>query len=338
MADLFSVSGPDLDQGYLNIQAGAAAVERELRAVLEKMWSDYEPFADPNFVAEFAREPDARFWEMYVTCQLLEAGKTLLPTVDRSRQGGQPDVCVLDGDRRIWIEAIAPDVGDEGPDQVRGPVPINQGGGLALAPTRQVQLRTTSALWTKTQKIKRYIRDGVIGADEVALVAVGAGRFGLYASEQPLPSVLSSVFAIGPEVVTVDLARDEIVDQRFEPSFRIERAGGAIPRTAFLDERFKAVSGVVWSRASIGNMRRAERPFTSSIIPSRPSRWQSTGACGIASSSPEPMATTGRRPMCWRPTALEPRRLSATRPSEAFRCADRSGNEEAVRRSAARGL
>lgn len=251
-----------MDRGYLNIQAGAHAIERELRETLEKLWAVYEPFADPNFVGEFAREPDTRFWEMYVACQLLDAGKTLLPTVERSRQGGQPDVCILDGDRRIWIEAIAPDIGAAGPDQVRGPVPINEGGGLAPAPTRQVQLRTTSALWTKTQKIQQYIRDGVIGADEIALVAIGAGRFGLYASEYPVPTILSSVFPIGPEVVTFDLEKNEIVDQRFAPSFHIERAGGRIPRTAFLDERFRAVSGVVWSRASMGNMSRVERPLS----------------------------------------------------------------------------
>ena len=179
MVDLFSVSGPDLDGGYRNIRAGAHAVERELRETLEKFWTVYQPFADPNFVAEFAREPDSRFWEMYVAYQLLDAGKTLLPTAERSRRGGQPDVCVLDGDRRIWIEAIAPDIGDDGPDQVRGPVPLNEEGGLAPAPTRQVQLRTTSALWTKAQKITQYIQDGVIGEDEVALVAIGAGRFGL---------------------------------------------------------------------------------------------------------------------------------------------------------------
>lgn len=262
MVDLFSFSAPDLDRGYLNIQAGAHAVERELRDTLERLWAVYQPFADQNFAAEFAREPDSRFWEMYFANQLLDAGKTLLPTAERSRRGGQPDVCVLDGDRRIWIEAIAPDIGDDGPDQVRGPVPINEGGGLAPAPTRQVQLRTTSALWAKTQKIGQYMRDGVIGADEVALVAIGAGRFGLYASEHPVPTVLSSVFPIGPEVVTVDLTRNEVVDQRFEPSFQIERAGGRIPRTAFLDERFRAVSGVVWSRASIGNMSRVERPLS----------------------------------------------------------------------------
>lgn len=262
MVELFSFSGPDLDRGYLNIQAGAHAIERELRATLENLWAAYEPFADPNFIAEFAREPDARFWEMFVACQLLDAGRTLLPTVERTRRGGQPDICILNSDRRIWIEAIAPDIGAADPDQVRGPVPINEGGGLAPAPTRQVQLRITSALWTKTQKIQRYIRHGVIGRDEVALVAIGGGRFGLFASEYPLPTILSSVFPIGPEMLTVDLERDEIVDQRFEPSFHIERDGGRIPRNAFLDERFKAVSGVVWSRVSIGNMSRTERPLS----------------------------------------------------------------------------
>ena len=262
MSDLFAIDGEDLDLGYRNLRAGKHRIERELRQVLQALWAIYEPYADPNFVGEFAREPDSRFWEMYLACQLLEGGKMLLPTAERRRRGGQPDICVLEGGHRIWIEAIAPDVGAAGPDQVRGPVPINEGGGLAPAPERQAQLRMTSALWTKTQKIEQYIADGVIAADEVALVAIGAGRFGLYVSEHPLPTILSSVFPIGPEVVTFDLEANTVVRQGFAPSFHIERAGGRIPRTAFLDERFKAVSGVIWSRASIGNMRRAERPLS----------------------------------------------------------------------------
>ncbi len=42
-----------MDRGYLNIQASGHAIERELRETLE----------------------------MYVACRLLDAGKTLLPTV-----------------------------------------------------------------------------------------------------------------------------------------------------------------------------------------------------------------------------------------------------------------
>lgn len=52
---------------------------------------------------------DVRFRGMYLGCTLLEARRTLLPVADRQREGGQPDLCVLEENRRIWIEAIAPD-------------------------------------------------------------------------------------------------------------------------------------------------------------------------------------------------------------------------------------
>ena len=262
MIDLFSVTGEDINVGYRNLQAGEHRVEREIRATLEDLWSVYEPYADPNFVGEFAREPEVRFWEMYIACQLLEAGRELMPTSQRPNLGGQPDICVLDRGRRIWIEAVAPDVGAAGPDQVVSPVPINEGGGLMPAPERQAQLRFTSALWTKTQKIEKYMQEGVIAPDEVALVAIGAGRFGLYISEHPFPSIVSSVFPIGQEVFVFDTARDEIVRQEFEPSLQIARAAGSIPRTAFLDPRFNKVSGLIWSRACIGNMMRSDRPIS----------------------------------------------------------------------------
>lgn len=64
MVDLFSSAGPDLDRGYLNLQADAHPIERELRQSLEALWAVYEPYADPNFAAEFARKPDTRFWEI----------------------------------------------------------------------------------------------------------------------------------------------------------------------------------------------------------------------------------------------------------------------------------
>jgi hypothetical protein len=42
----------------------------------------------------------------------------------------------------------------------------------------------------------------------------------------------------------------------------IERAGNNVRRTAFFDETFADVSGLIWSRASIGNMDRAARLLT----------------------------------------------------------------------------
>jgi hypothetical protein len=261
MTRLFDLDTPDLDLSYRNIRAGASVAERRMRDALEEMWAKYEDFADPDFPDGFARDPDARFWEMFVGCQLLESGRTLMPMHERKRVGGQPDLCVTDGGRRIWIEAIAPDIGAAGPDQVRGPTPINEGGRFARAPLRQAQLRMTSALWTKTQKIETYLREGVIAEDEPRLIAIGPGRFGAYVSDDP-PMILSAVFPIGAEIVTIDRANGEAVGRGFEPCFEIQRATGTIPRTAFLDDRFSNVSGVVWCRVGIGNMSRKQRPIT----------------------------------------------------------------------------
>src|SRR5262245_5940459 len=106
MTDLFELDGQDLDRGYLNLREGKFATERTLRAQLQTMWDRYEPYADPDFRNGFARDPDARFWEMYLGGALLDSGKTLLPATERKSAAGLPDLCVVDGGRRIWIEAV----------------------------------------------------------------------------------------------------------------------------------------------------------------------------------------------------------------------------------------
>jgi hypothetical protein len=201
---------------------------------------------------------------MFVGCRLLEAGRTLLPVHERQRAGGQPDLCVTDSGRRVWIEAIAPDIGAAGPDQGRGPTPINEGGRFARVPLRQAQLRTTGALWTKTQKIETYLREGVIARDEPRLIAIGSGRFGAYVPEDP-PMILSAVFPIGGDVVTIDRANGEVVGRHFEPSFEIQRATGAIPRTAerwgVWDREFVSVRvGNAWTATDILSEQSGTKP------------------------------------------------------------------------------
>jgi hypothetical protein len=260
MSDLFEIDGPDLDRGYLNLRAGEHAIEHDLREMLQELWTLYEPFADPGFRSGFARDPDARFWEMYLGCRLLRANRQLLPYADRHREGGQPDICVLDeAHGRIWIEATSPDLG-QGPDRVIPPVPLNEGGGVVQAPVRQAQLRTSAALWNKTQQFERYVAQGVVAAEEIKAVAINIGRFGIYVFDDP-PLIVRTVFPIGDQFVTFNTHTGDIVDQGYEIAPDIERAAGNIPRTAFLDERFNNVSGVIWSRVSIGSVPWERRPL-----------------------------------------------------------------------------
>jgi hypothetical protein len=263
MPNLFDLDVEASDIGYINLRDARSSIERDMQSDLEAMWSTYEPYADPDFRSGFARDLDARFWEMYLGCVLIEAGKQLLPVAQRQRHGGQPDICVIENDRRVWIEAIAPDRGVEGPDRVREPRPINDGGGFVPVPERQAQLRISSALWTKSQVLRRYLDEGTIRPEDVRVIAIGGGRFGRNIPESGLPLIISTVFPLGAERVTINRHTREIVDQGFETSLTIPRGSGrSIPRTALLEGPFEHVSGLLWSRASIGNAMRAARPLT----------------------------------------------------------------------------
>lgn len=262
MTSLWDIDGNNLDQIYVNLREASYAAELNIRGALDNLWETYEPFADQDFRQGFARDPEARFWEMYLAVRLLENGKTLLPTDERQSEGGQPDICVLDGGRRIWIEATTPQHGEPGPDMVTTPIPINQGGRAVRSPRRQAQLRVTSALWTKLQAINRYQAEGIIAQDDVSLIAINAGRFGVYIGGGNLPLILSAVFPIGDEYVVFDRETFELVDRGFHSSFHIDRQGSAIPRTAFIENEFTNISGVIWSRISIGNMSHTQRPIS----------------------------------------------------------------------------
>lgn len=262
MSDLFEVDGANLDLGFENLKAAEFPIEQQLRTMLQEMWTRYEPFADPDFRQGFARDVDGRFWEMYLGCTLIEAGRTLMPVVDRQRDGGQPDLCVLEDGRRIWIEAITPDEGAPGPDQIVRPVPINEGGGVICAPIRQAQLRTSGAFWTKAQKIGHYIEQGVIALGDTRIIAISASRFGSYVSEQPLPLIMTTLFPIGDAFITIDRDTGDVIEEGFHAAPLIHRERDPIPRTAFLDERFADISGVIWSRVSLGNLSRQVRPIT----------------------------------------------------------------------------
>lgn len=262
MTDLFDITGDNLEVGFENLKAAASPIEQQLHELLQQMWIRYEPYADPDFRHGFARDVDARFWEMYLGCTLLDAGHTLLPVSDRRREGGQPDLCVLENERRTWIEAIAPGLGEPGPDRIVPPVPLNEGVELFAIPMREAQLRTSGAFWTKAQKIGSYLKAGVIAPEDRRIIAISGSRFGVYIPDAPLPLIMTTLFPISDPFIVIDRETEEVIEEGFHPAPAIPRAAGDIPRTAFLDARFADISGVIWSQVAIGALSRDARPVT----------------------------------------------------------------------------
>jgi hypothetical protein len=255
---LFEINDPDADSGYRNLRAAPdPSPGGRIRQGLEVLWSIYEPYADSNFIGEFARHPDERFWEMYLTVKLLKAGRHVrtraeLTTADRDTG---PDICIRKVTRKIWIEAVSPGQGDtdKNPDRVPD---VPQGGGQLESARREVELRITTELLTKAERFQAYRDQAIVGENDSCIVAISAGQFPFQAIEAGLPPAVTAVYPFGAEELILDKRRPVFLERRHHHSPEIKRVGAPddpIPRNAFQDERFAHVSGLIWSLRSIGN-------------------------------------------------------------------------------------
>lgn len=257
---LFDIDTANASQGYKNLKAAAGdSTASQIRQALEEMWPEYEPYADTDFGEAFAIDPDPGFWEMYLTLVMLDGRKKLRQRSELTlaQRNTGPDVCIKKGNRYIWIEAMAPDRGNEelNPDHVPE---LNN---VKDNPRRQIELRITGALRTKAKKFAEYRANGIIGEKDSCIVAVSAGQFALQAAGEFLPHVISAVYPIGDEITTLD-PRTAKIRTCYAYSAEIERAKGTKPedparenavRTAFRNDDYKAISGLIWSLRSIGN-------------------------------------------------------------------------------------
>src|SRR5258708_4188513 len=266
---LFDVEMTDAALGWKNIKAAGSLTEVSIKAQLERLWTYHGPSADEAFRTEFARQPDPRFWEMYLGTHLVRSRKKLMPRKDiaQCKNGDRgPDIGIRKGKRVIWIEAIAPAKGDEkNPDKVPNLLPEGTSERiLHAAPRRQVELRITSALYTKAQVFRRYRQEGIIGDKDSCIVAIAGAQFALQAVTLGLPYVVSAVYPFGDEQFTIDRNTMKVVLREFTFSDSIMRTAkpdDPIGRMAFHSDVYRDISGIIWSRSSIGNFSTNQHDF-----------------------------------------------------------------------------
>jgi hypothetical protein len=255
---LFDIANPKTAQGYRNIRTAPPGSDlARIREGLEALWLRYEPYADINFCEEFSKQPDTRFWEMYLTVRFLDASKKLRPRAELAaadRDTG-PDICIRKSRRHVWIEAIAPAQGDanENLDRVPDLFPASPDE-LKDPSRREVELRITSALLEKADKFQDYRENGIVGENDSCVVAISAGQFPLQAAGVGLPHAVTAVYPFGEEYFVIDPKTHKVIDHRFHHSGEIKRVDKKpVLRGAFQHEYFAGVSGLLWSRRSIGN-------------------------------------------------------------------------------------
>jgi hypothetical protein len=268
----FFLPGTDCGLGYLNVRRSRFL--RPAKLYVEHLWQTYAPYADQHFRQDARKHFLQRYWEMYLTVALIDAGFTPTKLADE----GPEFFIELEG-RRVWVKAIAPG-GGEGPDKV----PEFPPGTAFNVPAEQVLLRYTHALAEKRTKYLRNVRKGIIGPDDGYIVAINCREIPHARYGGVIPYALQAFLPFGPLTAVYVLRKGQITDRYFTKRESISKLKGTqIPTTAFLDPAYACVSAIIHSAVDAANspvvlgadLFVLHNPLASQPIPTKTfSRWR----------------------------------------------------------------
>ena len=235
MQDTFFQPGDDCEDAYRNLRDLDDNAHR--REFVEALWARFRPSPDNHFLTEAKTSFLQRFWEMYLYAALEDQG--LQP---QKGAGAGPDLLIVVGGVRYWIEAVAPKRG-EGADRVPE---MDWGSKEARrAPHDQIQLRYANAMSEKAGKWPRWVQEGRVQAGDGYLIALnGRGCNDFFDGTPPL--FVRSCVGIGHPAMALDPITGKIVDAYYTYSDSITKKSGKPVSTApFFQSEYSHVSGVI---------------------------------------------------------------------------------------------
>jgi hypothetical protein len=80
-----------IDEYYLMVRDCQRQEILDGKLYMEHLWEIYHEYADKDFPKKLTEDFHARFWEMYLTCTLLNKSFKLRP---KSTISAGPDICI----------------------------------------------------------------------------------------------------------------------------------------------------------------------------------------------------------------------------------------------------
>jgi type I restriction enzyme S subunit len=205
--------------------------------------------ADPDFESNLCSGDEGRYWQRYsealLGVELLDHGCDVRP----SRDG--PDMLVMSGLRKVWIEVICPE-----PIGIPGSW-LNPPKGVAYSfPHEAILLRWTAAIKEKAEKLlggaqrPGYLEKGIVAPDDAYVIAVNGRRLRNCIAQldgiSQLPFAAEAVFAIGPIQIHIDRETLKATgrDHQHRPLVRKPSTGADVPANTFLDPIYAPVSAI----------------------------------------------------------------------------------------------
>ncbi len=227
---------PKYDPYYI---ASGSIPDRHER--FENLYKIFKNHADSHFLSNIKYQFHERTWEMYVGCSLITRKNDFKST----NEG--PDFLIEEGSKKIWIECTAPNRG-EGDDKI----PLMRDGVVQSVPEDKMCLRLTSALKTKSDKYRKYLKNGIVAEEDAFVIAINSGEF-RFPADGMYPLILRALFGFGYPTITFPVGGGE-AKHGWSKILSIKKTNKTeIPTTFFLKEENSNISGVLYCKNTVLN-------------------------------------------------------------------------------------
>jgi hypothetical protein len=208
------------------------------------------PLRPPHLVEELETGDDGKFWSSVWEAMLYRHFVSLgLQVANNSRPSGQhgPDFSIEWNGKTIWVEAVVP-----GPQGIPADYLEPPGREIRVRnkPDQERVLRCTSAIADKKAKFDEYRGKGIVGAEDITVIALNICRLSDWDVDgngiSQLPLSLEAVFPVGPLAVAIT-PQGTLADQaQHVARFAVRKPSGVSIETAnFLNRDFATISAVL---------------------------------------------------------------------------------------------
>lgn len=189
MKNLFCLKNKiDYHPAYKNIAEEKSPLAIKAKKYYQNLYEQFIQFncEEANFLDGVKKQWYTRIWEMYFTCNLNDLDyKVSCP------KGNAPDIKLKIGNQVIWIECTTLSKGNEA-------VTEYEDGELHTLCDEDYILRITSTINSKYKQIEQHIKSGIIGANDIVLIAINTGELMLtQIAQHDYPLIQKALYGIG---------------------------------------------------------------------------------------------------------------------------------------------
>jgi len=214
---------------------------KERREIFDRLWKNYQSYADSHFLNQIRTNFHQRSWEMYIGNVLLKKGLII-----QSKNKG-PDFVI---DKTAYVECVAPTKGDPAKhDSVPEMHVATKLEEIHVqdVPVDKMVLRITQAIKDKAlDQYGNWRNKELVDLKTPFIIAVNTGDFG-HVENPSMPNVVKALFGFQFMEINIKTGATS-----FSHRDKIEKTNGKpVSVNYFVDNNFSFVSGVLFSDKTI---------------------------------------------------------------------------------------